>query len=163
MNGILIVIIICIVTVSVAASIGIAVRESKWQADLQTYNGRAKLAKLRYEHLELTRLRALHYHRGYHADSDYIVIPFDAPMKTNRTKQNRTWKFVTKFTSFDSPLGFQSDDQFDELRLYGYKDGRKQLVFKYAYYPENYSDLKKRVDEYNEKMNNRGRIINGKS
>lgn len=163
MNGILIVIIVCIVMVSVIAAIGITIRESKWQADIQTYDGRAKLVKIRYEQLELIRLRALHHHRGYHADSDYVVVPLDAPMKKDRTKQNRTWKFVTKFTAFDSPLGFQSDDQFDELRLYGYKDGQKHLIFKYAYYPENYTDLKKRVEEYNKKINDRGRIANGKS
>jgi hypothetical protein len=133
------------------ASIIINIRDAGWHADIQTYDGRRKLLKLGYERLEMIRLRPKTYRRGYHSASDYSVIPLDAPMKPERSKTNRVWKSITKLTSFDSPFSFQCEDRFDELRVYGYKNGEKHLVYTYAYYPENYNDVKNKVAAYNKK------------
>ena len=132
-------------------SIIINIRDTRWHADIQTYDGRTKLLKLGYERLEMARLRPKTYRRGYHADSDYSIIPLDAPMRTERSKTNRVWKSITKLTSLDSPFGFQSEDRFDELRVYGYKNGQKHLVYTYAYYPENYNDIQNKITAYNKK------------
>lgn len=147
----LIVIPVLFFSAAVVASLIINIRDFKWRADIQTYEGRKKLRRLGYERLEMIRLRLKTYRRGWHADSDYIAVPLDAPMKTSRPQSAGTWKSVTELTSFDSPFGFQSEERFDELRVYGYKNGEKHLVYTYAYYPENYSDVKNKVDAYNKK------------
>jgi len=125
MNPVLAVILISIVSIAVTGSLIINIKNLKWRADVQTYEGRAKLVKIGYERLELVRMRPVTYHRGYHADSDYVTVPLDEPMKAPRGTAGGTWKSVTGVTAFDSPLGFQTEDVFDELRVYGWKEGRK--------------------------------------
>lgn len=151
MNTVLIITITVIISAAAVASLIINIRDLKWRADIQTYEGRRKLSRLGYERLEMIRLRLKTYRRGWHADSDYTVVPLDAPMKASRPQPAETWKSVTGLTSFDSPFGFQSEEKFDELRVYGYKNGERHLAYTYAYYPENYSDIKNKVDAYNKK------------
>ena len=127
-----------------AASVVVNVREFQWRADIQTYEGAKKLDKLGYEKLILERYRAKSHHRTYRSESDYIAVPLDAPMREGR-KLKENWIAINGLSSIvDS-----SDPPFDELRLYGVKDGVRRLVRKYAYYPENYRDIKARVEAYN--------------
>ena len=135
---------------SAAASIVINVREWKWHADIQTYEGAKKIDKLGYEKLILERYRAKSHHRTYRSESDYIAVPLDAPMREGRNlKEN--WIAINGLSSIVDGSVFASDPPFDELRLYGVKDGVRRLVRKYAYYPENYRDIKARVESYNAK------------
>ena len=138
-----------------AASIVINVREWKWRADIQTYEGAKKLDKLGYEKLILERYRAKSHHRTYRSESDYIAVPLDAPMREGRNlKEN--WIAINGLSSIVDGSVFASDPPFDELRLYGVKDGVRRLVRKYAYYPENYRDIKARVESYNARRDAQG-------
>ena len=75
-------------------------------------------------------------------------MPLDAPMREGRKlKENRI--AINGLSSIVDGSVFASDPPFDELRLYGVKDGVRRLVRKYAYYPENYRDIKARVEAYN--------------
>jgi len=138
-----------------AASVVVNVREFKWRADIQTYEGAKKLDKLGYEKLILERYRAKSHHRTYRSESDYIAVPLDAPMREGRKlKENRI--AINGLSSIVDSSVFASDPPFDELRLYGVKDGVRRLVRKYAYYPENYRDIKARVESYNAKRSIQG-------
>ena len=133
-----------------AASVVINVRELKWRADIQTYEGAKKLDKLGYEKLILERYRAKSHHRTYRSESDYI-----APMREGRNlKEN--WIAINGLSSIVDGSVFASDPPFDELRLYGIKGGVRRLVRKYAYYPENYRDIKARVESYNVRRDAQG-------
>jgi len=138
-----------------AASVVINVRELKWRADIQTYEGAKKIDKLGYEKLILERYRAKSHHRTYRSESDYIAVPLDAPMREGRNlKEN--WITINGLSSIVDGSVFASDPPFDELRLYGVKDEVRRLVRKYAYYPENYRDIKARVEAYNAKRDTQG-------
>ena len=76
-------------------------------------------------------------------------VPLDAPLKKERN-HGETWKSINKISSFDFSRNLESDAQFDILRLYGIKDGKKYTVYNYTFYPENYDDIKTRVDIYNQ-------------
>lgn len=138
-----------------AASVVINVRELKWRADIQTYEGAKKLDKLGYEKLILERYRAKSHHRTYRSESDYIAVPLDAPMREGR-KLKENWIAINGLSSIVDGSVFASDPPFDELRLYGVKDGVRRLVRKYAYYPENYRDIKARVESYNARRDAQG-------
>ena len=131
------------------------VREWKWRADIQTYEGAKKLDKLGYEKLILERYRAKSHHRTYRSESDYIAVPLDAPMREGR-KLKENWIAINGLSSIVDGSVFASDPPFDELRLYGVKDGVRRLVRKYAYYPENYRDIKARVESYNARRDAQG-------
>jgi len=138
-----------------AASVVINVRELKWRADIQTYEGAKKIDKLGYEKLILERYRAKSHHRTYRSESDYIAVPLDAPMREGR-KLKENWIAINGLSSIVDGSVFASDPPFDELRLYGVKDGVRRLVRKYAYYPENYRDIKARVESYNARRDAQG-------
>ena len=147
---VLLCIIASLVFSAAAASVVINVRECKWRADIQTYEGAKKIDKLGYEKLILERYRAKSHHRTYRSESDYIAVPLDAPMREGR-KLKENWIAINGLSSIVDGSVFASDPPFDELRLYGIKDGVRRLVRKYAYYPENYRDIKARVEAYNAK------------
>lgn len=138
-----------------AASVVINVRELKWRADIQTYEGAKKLDKLGYEKLILERYRAKSHHRTYRSESDYIAVPLDAPMREGR-KLKENWIAINGLSSIVDGSVFASDPPFDELRVYGIKDGERHLVRTYAYYPENYRDVSARVEAYNAKRSIQG-------
>ena len=138
-----------------AASVVINVRECKWRADIQTYEGAKKIDKLGYEKLILERYRAKSHHRTYRSESDYIAVPLDAPMREGR-KLKENWIAINGLSSIVDSSVFASDPPFDELRVYGIKDGERHLVRTYAYYPENYRDIKARVEAYNVKRSIQG-------
>ena len=131
-----------------AASVVINVRELKWRADIQTYEGAKKIDRIGYEKLVLERYRAKSHHRTYRSESDYIAVPLDAPMREGR-KLERNRIAANLISSLINASIFAGDPPFDELRLYGIKDGVRRLVHTYAYYPENYRDIKARVEAYN--------------
>ena len=133
---------------AITASLIVNLRELKWYADIQTCEGEKRLDKIGYEKLILERYRAKSHHRTYRSESDYIAVPLDAPMREGRNlKEN--WIAINGLSSIVDGSVFASDPPFDELRLYGVKDGVRRLVRKYAYYPENYRDIKARVEAYN--------------
>ena len=152
---VLLAIIASLVFSAAAASLVINVRELKWRADIQTYEGAKKLDKLGYEKLILERYRAKSHHRTYRSESDYIAVPLDAPMREGR-KLKENWIAINGLSSIVDGSVFASDPPFDELRLYGIKDGVRRLVRKYAYYPENYRDIKARVESYNARRDAQG-------
>ena len=152
---VLLAIIASLVFSAAAASLVINVRELKWRADIQTYEGAKKLDKLGYEKLILERYRAKSHHRTYRSESDYIAVPLDAPMREGR-KRKENWILINGLSSIVDSSVFASDPPFDELRVYGIKDGVRRLVRKYAYYPENYRDIKVRVEAYNVKRSAQG-------
>ena len=138
-----------------AASVVINVREYKWRADIQTYEGAKKIDKLGYEKLILERYRAKSHHRTYRSESDYIAVPLDAPMREGR-KLKENWIAINGLSSIVDSSVFASDPPFDELRVYGIKDGERHLVRTYAYYPENYRDVSARIEAYNAKRSAQG-------
>ena len=138
-----------------AASVVVNVREFQWRADIQTYEGAKKLDKLGYEKLILERYRAKSHHRTYRSESDYIAVPLDAPMREGR-KLKENWIAINGLSSIIDSSVFASDPPFDELRVYGIKDGERHLVRTYAYYPENYRDVSARVEAYNAKRSAQG-------
>ena len=138
-----------------AASIVINVRECKWRADIQTYEGAKKIDRIGYEKLILERYRAKSHHRTYRSESDYIAVPLDAPMREGR-KLKENWIAINGLSSIVDSSVFASDPPFDELRVYGIKDGKRHLVRTYAYYPENYRDVSARVEAYNAKRSIQG-------
>ena len=138
-----------------AASVVINVREYKWRADIQTYEGAKKIDKLGYEKLILERYRAKSHHRTYRSESDYIAVPLDAPMREGR-KLKENWIAINGLSSIIDSSVFASDPPFDELRVYGIKDGERHLVRTYAYYPENYRDVSARIEAYNVKRSIQG-------
>ena len=138
-----------------AASIVVNVREFKWRADIQTYEGAKKLDKLGYEKLILERYRAKSHHKTYRSESDYIAVPLDAPMREGR-KLKENWIAINGLSSIVDSSVFASDPPFDELRVYGIKDGERHLVRTYAYYPENYRDVRARIEAYNVKRSAQG-------
>ena len=138
-----------------AASVVINVRELKWRADIQTYEGAKKIDKLGYEKLILERYRAKSHHRTYRSESDYIAVPLDAPMREGR-KLKENWIAINGLSSIVDSSVFASDPPFDELRVYGIKDGERHLVRTYAYYPENYRDVRARIEAYNVKRSAQG-------
>ena len=138
-----------------AASVVINVRECKWRADIQTYEGAKKIDKLGYEKLILERYRAKSHHRTYRSESDYIAVPLDAPMREGR-KLKENWIAINGLSSIVDSSVFASDPPFDELRVYGIKDGERHLVRTYAYYPENYRDVSARIEAYNAKRSIQG-------
>lgn len=135
---------------AITASLIVNLRELKWYADIQTCEGEKRLDKIGYEKLILERYRAKSHHRTYRSESDYIAVPLDAPMREGR-KLKENWIAINGLSSIVDGSVFASDPPFDELRLYGIKDGVRRLVRKYAYYPENYRDIKARVEAYNAK------------
>ena len=145
---VLLCIIAALVFSAAVASVVINVREWKWRADIQTYEGEKKLDTTGYENRMLERYRAKSHHRTYRSESDYIAVPLDAPMREGR-KLKENWIAINGLSSIVDGSVFASDPPFDELRLYGVKDGVRRLVRKYAYYPENYRDIKARVEAYN--------------
>ena len=138
-----------------AASVVINVRECKWRADIQTYEGAKKIDRIGYEKLILERYRAKSHHRTYRSESDYIAVPLDAPMREGR-KLKENWIAINGLSSIVDSSVFASDPPFDELRVYGIKDGERHLVRTYAYYPENYRDVSARVEAYNAKRSIQG-------
>lgn len=135
---------------AIAASLIVNLRELKWYADIQTCEGEKRLDKIGYEKLILKRFRAKSHHRTYRSESDYIAVPLDAPMREDR-KLERNWIAINGLSSLVDSSVFASDPPFDELRVYGMKDGERHLVRTYAYYPENYRDIKARAEAYNAK------------
>ena len=152
-------VLLCIIGVLVfsaaAASVVINVRECKWRADIQTYEGAKKIDRIGYEKLILERYRAKSHHRTYRSESDYIAVPLDAPMREGR-KLKENWIAINGLSSIIDSSVFASDPPFDELRVYGIKDGERHLVRTYAYYPENYRDVSARVEAYNVKRSIQG-------
>jgi len=152
-------VLLCIIGVLVfsaaAASVVINVRECKWRADIQTYEGAKKIDRIGYEKLILERYRAKSHHRTYRSESDYIAVPLDAPMREGR-KLKENWIAINGLSSIVDSSVFASDPPFDELRVYGIKDGERHLVRTYAYYPENYRDVSARVEAYNVKRSIQG-------
>ena len=71
-------------------------------------------------------------------------------------KLKENWIAINGLSSIVDGSVFASDPPFDELRLYGIKDGVRHLVRTYAYYPENYRDIKARVESYNAKRSIQG-------
>ena len=135
---------------AITASLIVNLRELKWYADIQTCEGEKRLDKIGYEKLILKRFRSKSHHRTYRSESDYIAVPLDAPMREGR-KLKENWIAINGLSSIVDGSVFASDPPFDELRLYGIKDGERHLVRTYAYYPENYRDIKARVEAYNAK------------
>lgn len=160
---VLLAIIASLVFSAAAASLVINVRELKWRADIQTYEGAKKLDKLGYEKLILERYRAKSHHRTYRSESDYIAVPLDAPMREGR-KLKENWILINGLSSIVDSSVFASDPPFDELRVYGIKDGERHLVRTYAYYPENYRDVSARIEAYNAKRSAQegGKKLRGK-
>ena len=152
-------VLLCIIGVLVfsaaAASVVINVRECKWRADIQTYEGAKKIDRIGYEKLILERYRAKSHHRTYRSESDYIAVPLDAPMREGR-KLKENWIAINGLSSIVDSSVFASAPPFDELRVYGIKDGERHLVRTYAYYPENYRDVSARVEAYNVKRSIQG-------
>lgn len=144
-----IIIFICIL---LAASIVIHVPVWKWQADIQTYSGRQKFYRLGYQRLILERYRVKEYRRGFYSDSDYHQIPLesaDRPQNTEKTAVHGPLEIVNRMRGFGGRSFFTPDLPFDELRLYGIKDGKMHLVFKYPCYKENLDSLKAFVVQHN--------------
>ena len=135
---------------AITASLIVNLRELKWYADIQTCEGEKRLDKIGYEKLILKRFRAKSHHRTYRSESDYIAVPLDAPMREER-KLDQNWIAINGLSSIVDSSVFASDPPFDELRVYGIKDGVRHLVRTYAYYPENYRDIKARAEAYNAK------------
>ena len=71
-------------------------------------------------------------------------------------KLKENWIAINGLSSIVDSSVFASDPPFDELRVYGIKDGERHLVRTYAYYPENYRDVSARVEAYNAKRSAQG-------
>ncbi len=131
---------ILLIAVAVGAvlvlSLVLNMRDWKWRADIETHEGRKKLRSLCYERLELVRLRLKKYRRYYHPDSDYTIIPLDAPPRKKRD-------------AYTNAYFFRLDDEFDDLRVYGWKNGQRHFVYKTYFNKERLASVQKIVDSYN--------------
>jgi hypothetical protein len=136
-----------------SASFFVFLQEWKWKADVQTFDGRQKLSRLGYDFLILERYRVTRFRRGYYTDKDYRQIPLDAPDRTQGKNSGMVMpeplKTVERLRGFGNASFFTADLPFDDLRLYGFKDGIKRLVFRYSCYKENSDFLKNFVEKYN--------------
>ena len=133
---------IFVITALLILSLVLNMREWKWRADIETHEGRKKIRSLAYERLELVRLRLKKYRRGYHLDSDYMEIPLDAPPR----------KAKNALEAGASAYFFRLDDEFDDLRVYGWKEGVRHLVYKTYFNDERLSRVKEIVDRYNDSL-----------
>lgn len=136
-----------------SASFFVFLQEWKWKADVQTFDGRQKLSGLGYDFLVLERYRVTRFRRGYYTDKDYRQIPPDAPDrmqgKNSGPVMPEPLKTIGRLRGFGTASFFTPDLPFDDLRLYGFKDGIKRLVFRYSWYKENSDFLKSFVEKYN--------------
>ncbi|MBR7064280.1 MAG: hypothetical protein IKI31_03955 [Treponema sp.] len=150
MSTIILSIIFSLVAICFLLSLIVTIRESKWKADIQTYNGKQKLAKLQYERLELVRYRKKNNGRGSVSEKYLKEVPLTDPMPQGRVR-NENWESINKISKLNFSRVFSADTPYDLLRLYGWKDGVRHTVFDYAFYPENYEDLQALVNSFNEK------------
>jgi hypothetical protein len=136
-----------------SASFFVFLQERKGRADVQTFDGRQKFFLLGYDFLVLERYRVTGSRRGYYTDKDYRQIPLDAPDRKQEKNSGLVMpeplKTMGCLRGFGNNSFFTSDLPFDDLRLYGFKEGLKRLVFRYSCYKENSAFLKNFVEKYN--------------
>ena len=130
------------ITALLIFSIVLNLRDWHWRADIETVEGLRKFRRLGYERIELERRRNRQgrsfRHKGYMTDDDYITVPLDAPLVQHHPAATFSLS--------------GSNNNFDMLRVIGWKDGQRHTVYIIYYTKEICSRLKALVDKLNQEL-----------